>query len=122
MADLDFEKLVSAMNSPAVAKNAGDLMGLMKEINAGLAEFQKTTNMLKSMGILPLLVRAAAKKMGVDADTPLKSDEAGIIPRTDAHKLLISLVNSMDENALIEFSKRLQNNAGKPDSGKPENK
>lgn len=108
MGELELDKLVETISSDKVGKNANDIMSMMKEVNAFLGEFQKTTNVLKSMGVLPLLVRAAAKKMNVDADTPLKTDD-GIQPRSEAHKSMITAINNMDDAQLLDFSKRITN-------------
>lgn len=106
MADeIPIEKLLDLANSKDIGSNANSLFGMLKEANKTIKELQSTTNMLKQMGLLPLLVRGFGKKLDVDVDTPISDNS--IEPASDMHKTIITGVNKLTETELTEFSKVL---------------
>lgn len=106
MGETDLNTLLKLAESDKVGKNAQSVMEAVVEINKALGEFQKTVSMLKNMGVFPLLVRGIGKKLGVDAETPLKTD-TGIVPASQQHEQLLRAINVLDEQGLLTVSKKL---------------
>lgn len=98
----DIDAILGQLENPNVGKNALDIMDMLKEVNKILGEFQKTSRMLDSMGLKPLLVRAAGHKLGVDAETPLAC-ETGLQPASEQHKHIFERLNQLpvEEIAII---------------------
>jgi len=107
MPELDLEKLMTLAGDKKVAENAGSLMGMLQEANKTLQEVQKSVNLLKNMGVFPVLVRGIGKKLEIDVETPLASDSY-VQPKSDAHRVLINGINSMTDEQLTQYSKVLQ--------------
>lgn len=101
---VDLDKVLAALSdgSGGIKTNSDSLLGLAKEVNTVLGEFEKTIKMMDNMNVLPLLVRAVGKKYEVDVDTPLNSSR-GIQPASDYHKLVFEQLNGMDTNAIAEL-------------------
>lgn len=102
MKELDVDAILGQLDNPQVGKNALDMMDMLQEVNKILGEFQKTSRMLDTMGLKPLLVRAAGLKLGVDAESPLACD-AGIQPATPQHEDIYNRLNvlSVEQIAMI---------------------
>lgn len=98
----DIDAILGQLENPAVGKNALDIMEMLQEVNKILGEFQKTSRMLDTMGLKPLLVRAAGLKLGVDAETPLAC-ETGLQPASEQHKHIYERLNQLavEEIAVI---------------------
>ena len=54
------------------------------------------------MGLMPLIVRGLGKKIDVDAESPLKSENI-VKPRSEEHKILFNEFNKLDNNQLSEL-------------------
>jgi hypothetical protein len=105
MQDIDIDQIMKIMASPEAAKNAAGLMDMLNELNRVLGTLQKTMNMLESMGLKPLLVRAAGAKLGVDAETPLQSEssERSIIASSEYHSMIFRQLNDLPPNAVAQI-------------------
>lgn len=114
----ELEALMKAAGDQAVGTNAQSVMGALKEANKVLSEFQKSVNLLRGMGIFPMLIRVVGKKYGVDAETPLKTEAiaapTGIHPASTAHESLIIAINGMSPDQLGELAKRMSEPAPAP--------
>lgn len=111
MSGVDLDKVLAELSNgdSGLKDNSDSLLGLAKEVNNVLSEFEKTVQMLDNMHVLPALVRGLGKKYDIDVDTPLKSDK-GIKPATDYHKLVFDQLNAMTE---AEVGKALLEGASK---------
>jgi hypothetical protein len=102
MQDLDIDKVLGAMESESVGNNAMSIMDMLESANKIMTQVTTLMDKFEKMGLKPLLVRGAGAKLKIDAETPLKSDNA-IVPRTDVHKQLYEQLNGMDEKQLAEM-------------------
>ncbi len=107
MNDLDVEKLLEIGKDPKIGENALDILSMLKEANRVLSEAQKTMNLLDSLGLRTLLVRAAAKKLDIDIDTPLPEDQR-IQPRSHTHRTIFEQLNQATEEELRAYMKQLE--------------
>lgn len=98
-ASMDIDSIIKGMSSPEVGANSVSVMEMIKELNNVLGELRKTVAFLDTTGLKPLLVRAIGAKMGVDAESPLKTD-GGFHPKTDAHAKIYEHLNLMSETDL----------------------
>lgn len=96
---MDIDSIIKAVSSPEVGKNSESLMEMIQELNKILGELRKTVAFLDSTGLKPLIVRAIGSKMGVDAESPLKS-EGGFQPKTNTHASIFNHLNLMSETDL----------------------
>lgn len=110
MENLDIDKVIEGLSNPAIGANSIDLMSMLDEFNKVLGKVQKTMNMMETMGLKPLIVRAAADKLGVDGETPLRSEvAAGVAPQSEYHKQVFQQFNQMSEQQLAEFMSAILN-------------
>jgi hypothetical protein len=72
--ELDVDALISAMNSPQTGDNAKDIFVMLEKADEVLQKVEIVIGRLDRMGIKPLLIRALGKQLGIDPETPLKSD------------------------------------------------
>jgi len=105
--DVDVEKLLEIGKDPKIGENALDVLSMLKEANRVLSEAQKTMNLLDSLGLRTLLVRAAAKKLDIDIDTPLPEDQR-IQPRSPIHRTIFEQLNQATEEELRTYMKQLE--------------
>ena len=117
---LDLDKVLAALSDDksGLKNNSDSLLGLAKEVNTILTEFEKTIKMLDNMHVLPAIIRGVGKKYAIDVDTPLKSGSA-VQPASDYHKLVFDQLNAMDANQIGQV---LQKGATKDESSQIEKK
>ena len=102
MQDLDLDKILGAMENENTAPNMMSITEMLDTANKVMGQVTALMDKFEKMGLKPLLVRGAGAKLKIDAETPLKSDNA-IVPRTDTHKQLYLQLNNMDEQQLAEM-------------------
>lgn len=102
MKDIDVDKLLGVLDSENTKENAISLTDMLDMANKFLGQTQSIMDKLERMGLKPLLVRGAGKKLGVDAETPLKTDNM-FEPATDVHRNLYENLNRMSEAQLAEM-------------------
>jgi len=102
MKDLDVDKVLAAMESETVGANAVSLFDMLEMANKALTQIEKLMTTAEKMGLKPLLVRGAGKKLGIDAETPIRTDES-IFPKTQMHKELFTQLNGLSETELQEM-------------------
>ena len=84
------------------------VLDTLKEVNKVLGEGSRTVDLLKKTGLLPLIIRGIGKKLDVDPETPLQSENT-IMPQSENHKLLFNQLNRLNQDQLSEFvAKNLQ--------------
>lgn len=91
---MDIDKVLTALQDDNIKENSDSVLGLAKEVNTILSEFEKTCKTLENMHVLPAIVRGVGTKYGIDVDTPLAG---GITPSTDYHKIVFDRLNAMSE-------------------------
>lgn len=116
MAEIELEKLMKGITDPKVGANANSITGMLTEFNSGLEKAQTTIHLLKETGLFPLIVRGIGKKMGIDAETPLKSD-LSVAPKSDVHRTLMNAINMMNDEQLGQFAEALKNGSKKSETG-----
>lgn len=136
--EMDFNaivKLAEIATKPkeAAATNADSFTDMLSEVTKGMDYVLQLANkadticdVLDKRGLMPLLVRGAGAKLGVDAETPLKSSNA-IIPTSPTHKAVMDNINHLSPEELQDFGRvyneimiRKQNvNKPAPEADKP---
>lgn len=111
MGELNLDKLVDALGSDAVGKNADSLLGLLQNANKLIGELDKIlafANKLEGNIILSTVVKMKAKAAGIEL-TPLSpaQREGGIIPASEAHKQILENINRMSQAQITEMVKAL---------------
>lgn len=106
MDEIDLKGIIGDLGK---TKIDGSVLGMFKEAKEMLhaakgvvEEFKSIVDLAEKMGIKPLLVRAAAKKLDVDAETPLKTENT-IMPQSEAHKIYFNEVNKLNPGQLAEL-------------------
>jgi len=99
MKDLDVEAVLGAMESEQFGNNTVSLFDMLGMANKALTQIEKLMMTAERMGLKPLLVRGAGKKLGIDAETPIRTDDS-VIPKTEMHKQLFDHLNSLSEDQL----------------------
>lgn len=111
MSGVDLDKVLMTLSEEGggLKDNSDSLIGLAKEVNKVLTEFEKTVKMLENMHVLPVAIRLVGKKYEIDVDSPLSSGGA-IQPATDYHKVVFEKLNEMTQEqigeALLNGSKK----------------
>ena len=102
MENIDIEKILGVIESPETGNNALNLLQMLDQANTVLGKITSLMDKLEGMGLKPLLVRGAGKQLGIDAETPLRTDD-GIVPSTENHKAVFTQLNRMSEKELTEL-------------------
>ena len=111
MSGVDLDKVLQTLSEEGggLKDNSDSLIGLAKEVNKVLTEFEKTVKMLENMHVLPVAIRLVGKKYDIDVDSPLASG-SDIQPATDYHKVVFEKLNEMTQEqigeALLNGSKK----------------
>ena len=99
MDEIDLKGLLGDLGKTKIDSSVLDTL---KEANKVLGEGSKTIDLLKKTGLLPLIIRGIGKKLDVDPETPLKSENT-VTPRSEEHKILFNEFNKLDTNQLSEL-------------------
>lgn len=75
MQDIDIDKLINVMEKPQTATTFDSVMNAMNETEKVLKQFENIINIVDRMGLKPLLVRGVGVKLGIDAESPLRSEK-----------------------------------------------
>ena len=121
MKELDIDALLSSMEKPAVGNNASQIMGMLEQADKFLSQAQSLMDKLDKMGLKPLIVRGLGVKLGIDAESPLKSEKPAELSayKSPTHQKIIEGLNLMSEDELNKQMEGLIN--GKPESKKAKN-
>lgn len=104
MDEIDLKGLLGDLNKTKIDSSVLDTL---KEVNKVLGEGSKTIELIKKTGLLPLIIRGIGKKLDVDPETPLKSENT-IIPQSEAHKLVLNQINALNPQQLTDFIIQMQ--------------
>ena len=101
MAGVDLDKVLGALSdgNSGIKENSDSLLGLAREVNNVLTEFEKSIKMLESMHVLPAIIRGVGKKFDIDVESPLHSTDS-IEPSTEYHKMVYDSLNGMSEKEI----------------------
>ena len=97
MKDLDIDKLLSVMDKPQTGNNIESIMKALEQADNILKQFEVVVNRLDHLGLKPLIVRGLGKQLGVDAESPLKSEY-----KSKAHEDVIKGLNNLSEADLLK--------------------
>jgi hypothetical protein len=106
MKELDINALLSAMEKPATGGNIKNVMDMIAKADDFLKQAETFMNRLDRMGLKPLIVRGFGKQMGIDAETPLKTDNNFKSP---THEAYINSINNISE---ADLKKQLEGVTG----------
>jgi hypothetical protein len=73
MKDLNIDAMLSAMEKPTTNDSLKTVLGMLEQADVVLKQLESVMTRLDSMGLKPLLVRGLGAKLGIDAETPLKT-------------------------------------------------
>lgn len=110
MAEFDLDKLISAMGSEEVGKNATSIFGMLQETTKILGELDKILGFLKKLEssiMVSAVVKMQAKKAGIEL-TPLAKEEPGIVPKTKNHETVMQNINALSEAQLLEVLRAME--------------
>ena len=95
MKELDIDQLLTAMEKPAVGNNATQIMEMLGKADDFLKQIEQLMTRLDRMGLKPLLVRGLGAKLGIDAESPLKTEY-----KSETHRKVFEGLNSLSEEDL----------------------
>ena len=98
MKELDIDALLGAMEKPTTGKNLNSLMETLGKANELLTQVESLMNKFDKMGLKPLLVRGLGAKLGIDAETPLKTEQSTI--KSPTHAKVMEGLNLLSEDEL----------------------
>lgn len=90
------------MESETVGNNAMSIMDMLETANKVMTQVTSLMDKFDKMGLKPLLVRGAGAKLGIDAESPLRTDNV-LVPATPGHEALFAQMNTMTEEQLREM-------------------
>ncbi len=108
MPELDLDKLIEAMGSSEVGKNADSISELLTEANKIIGELDKILLFLKKLEssiMVSAVIKLKAKEKGIDLK-PLTQE--GIIANSDMHKQVLENINKLSQEQLGEMIRVLQ--------------
>ncbi len=107
MKELDIDALLGAMEKPTTGKNLTSLMEALGKANDLLTQVESLMTKFDKMGLKPLLVRGLGAKLGIDAESPLKSEQPAF--KSPTHAKMIEGLNLMSEDELKGQMEALSN-------------
>jgi len=106
MKELDIDAVLKAMEKPTVGNNAESIMSMLAQADQFLKQVEILMQRMDRMGLKPLLVRGLGVKLGVDAESPLKSEKPEY--KSETHRKYIESINALSEEEL----KKLMSGSG----------
>jgi len=101
MKELDIDAVLKAMEKPAVGNNAESIMNMLGQADQFLKQVETLMQRMERMGLKPLLVRGLGVKLGVDAESPLKSEKPEF--KSETHKKYMDSINALSEEELVKL-------------------
>lgn len=98
MKELDIDAVLKAMEKPAVGNNAESIMQMLAQADQFLKQVEILMQRMDRMGLKPLIVRGLGVKLGVDAESPLKSEKPEY--KSETHRKYIESINALSEEEL----------------------
>ena len=101
MKELDIDAVLKAMEKPTVGNNAESIMSMLAQADQFLKQVEILMQRMDRMGLKPLIVRGLGVKLGVDAESPLKSEKPEF--KSETHRKYIESINALSEEELIKL-------------------
>ena len=101
MKELDIDAVLKVMEKPTVGNNAESIMNMLGQADQFLKQVETLMQRMERMGLKPLLVRGLGVKLGVDAESPLKSEKPEY--KSETHKKYMESVNALSEDELLKL-------------------
>lgn len=101
MKELDIDAVLKAMEKPTVGNNADSIMNMLAQADQFLKQVEILMQRMDRMGLKPLIVRGLGVKLGVDAESPLKSEKPEY--KSETHRKYIESINALSEEELIKL-------------------
>jgi hypothetical protein len=101
MKELDIDAVLKAMEKPTVGSNADSIMHMLAQADQFLKQVEILMQRMDRMGLKPLIVRGLGVKLGVDAESPLKSEKPEF--KSETHRKYIESINALSEEELIKL-------------------
>jgi hypothetical protein len=98
MKELDINAILEAMEKPATGSNLKTVLDMLNQADTVLKQVESVMQRLDSMGLKPLIVRGLGVKLGIDAETPLKTEAY----KSETHKKFIEACNQISEGELLK--------------------
>ena len=95
MKELPIDDILAALEKPSTGKNINEIMQALSKADEVLKQIEVLMTRLDRMGLKPLLVRGLGVKLGIDAESPLKSDF-----RSPTHAKVMEGLNMLSEDEL----------------------
>ncbi len=96
MKEIDIDALLSMADKPQVANNASQIMEMLQKADEFLKQAETIMVRLDKMGLKPLIVRGLGVRLGIDAESPLKTEW-----KSPTHQKYIEKVNQVSEKDLL---------------------
>lgn len=104
MKELDIDAVLKAMEKPTVGNNADSIMNMLAQADQFLKQVEILMQRMDRMGLKPLIVRGLGVKLGVDAESPLKSEKPEKPEyKSETHRKYIESINALSEEELIKL-------------------
>lgn len=101
MKELDIDMVLKAMEKPTVGNNAESIMNMIGQADQFLKQVETLMQRMDRMGLKPLIVRGLGVKLGVDAESPLKSEKVEY--KSETHRKYIDTINNLSEEELMKL-------------------
>ena len=101
MKELDIDAVIKAMEKPTVGNNAQSIMSMIGQADQFLKQVETLMQRMDRMGLKPLIVRGLGVKLGVDAESPLKSEKVEY--KSETHRKYIDTINNLSEDELVKL-------------------
>ena len=120
MKELDIDALLKSMEKPAVGNNAESIMNMLAQADGFLKQVETLMQRMDRMGLKPLVVRGLGAKLGIDAESPLKSEKMPELSayKSPTHQKIIEGLNLLSED---ELNKQMEALVNVPESKKAKN-
>ena len=112
MKELPIDELLSALDKPTTGDNLTALMEAIGKADQFLQQCEKLMNRFDSMGLKPLLVRGMGVKLGIDAESPLKTEKP--VFKSPTHQKYFEGINNLSEQELLKIMEGGKDAGAKP--------
>lgn len=98
MKDLDIDGILTALEKPTTGSNLKTVLEMLQQADVVLKQVESVMSRLDNMGLKPLIVRGLGVKLGIDAETPLKTGGY----KSETHQKFIEACNQLSEADLLK--------------------
>lgn len=112
MKELPIDEILSALDKPTTGDNLTALIEAIGKADQFLQQCEKLMSRLDAMGLKPLLVRGAGAKLGIDAESPLKTEKPAF--KSPTHQKYFEGINNLSEQELLKLMEGGKDAGAKP--------